>query len=351
MLPSLKSRQFGTMPDGRPVEAWILQGQGGLLAEVLTLGGSVSSLHAPDRAGKLEDVVLGFPDLEGYLGHHPYFGSTVGRVAGRISRGQFTLDGKSYVLPVNDPPNTLHGGPQAMDKQLWKASPVPRPDEAPSLRLTYESPDGENGFPGAVLIALTYTVSPANELVIESEARSTRPTPVSLTHHSYFNLSGGRKKNILDHTLQIESSTSFPTDRKMTLLDRSQPLEGQAGDFRKPQRVGDALSGIWQQHGDLYWLGESSVCRKVARLYDPLTGRTLEVSTDNPCLQMYAGAGLDSSLTGKRGLPYQPFEGICLECQGYPNAIGDQATPEFGNIVVQPESPKRQKTIYRFLTD
>lgn len=351
MHPSLESRIFGHLPDGQSVEAWSLRGTGGLEVEILTLGGIVTSILAPDRNGRLEDVVLGFSNLEGYLGDHPFFGALVGRVAGRITGASFTLNGETFPLPDNDPPNTLHGGPGAIDKQQWRATPVERPDSAPSLQLTIQSPEGENGFPGTVDISVVFTVTDANELIIESEASSSRSTPVSLTHHSYFNLSGGQKNNILDHFLQIDSDRSFLTDEKMALLNQSQSLDGQPGDFRESRRVGDALSEIWQQHGDLYWLGETEECREVAKLHDPLSGRKLTVSTDNPCLQMYAGVGLDSSLTGKHKHPYQPFAGLCLECQGYPNAIGDVAGPDFGNIVVLPDKPQRHKTVYSFSAD
>lgn len=339
---------FGTLPDGRAVEAWTLRGRGGLELEVLTFGGIVSRLLVPDRAGRMADVVLGFDHLQGYLAGHPYFGSTVGRVAGRISGAKFSFEGCDYHLPINDPPNHLHGGLDSIDKQLWAAEPVGRADGCPSLRLRLTSPEGENGYPASVEFPVTYTVTGDNAFIFETEAVSNRATPVNLTHHSYFNLAGEGNGDVLDHHLQITSDSVFVADEKMTLLDELQSLDGQAADFRNEQRLGDAIAGIWQEHGDLYWLGETLDCRPVAHVRDPGSGRVLTVATSNPCLQMYAGGGLDGSLTGKAGIPYPAFGGLCLECQGYPNAIGDGARRGYGDIVVRPGTPQRYSTIYQF---
>jgi aldose 1-epimerase len=344
------SRLFGILPDGREVEAWTLRGAGGLELEVLSYGGIVSRLLIPARDGCMADVVLGFHHLEGYFAGHPYFGATVGRVAGRISRGKFSLEGRNYQLLINDPPNHLHGGRDSIDKQLWTAEPVERADGHPSLRLSITSPEGENGYPGSVDLAVTYTVTGDNAFIFETEARSTCATPVNLTHHSYFNLAGEGAGNVLDHHLQIDSDHIFSADEKMTLLDELRSLDGQAADFRNEQRLGTAISGIWQQHGDLYWLRESKECRPVAQLRHPGSGRILSVATSNPCMQMYAGGGLDGSLIGKSGKPYPTFGGLCLECQGSPNAIGDGAGRGFGDIVVRPETPQRHATIYQFST-
>lgn len=350
MDTSLVSRDFGTLSDGRVVEAWTLRGSAGLELEVLTYGGIVSRLLVPDRDQNLADVVLGFGKLEGYVGEHPYFGTTAGRVAGRISGGRITLDGTTYKLPINDPPNHLHGGPESIDKQLWQAEVITRADGSPSLRLKYHSPDGENGYPGDVDLAVTYTVTAANEFVFETEVSSNRATPVSLTHHSYFNLGGEGEGNILDHHLRIDSDTIFQSDEKMTLLDEPQSVDGQAADFREMKRVGDAIHNVWQKHGDLYWFGETDQCRAVAQLRDFASGRVLDVSTTNSCLQMYGAVALDGSLTGKSGRFYSTFGGLCLECQGYPNAIGPTTAKGFGDIVVHPGSPSRNTTIYAFST-
>jgi len=351
MDASLVSRVFGTLPDGRVVEAWTLCGAGGLELEVLTYGGIVSRLLVPDRDRNLADIVLGFEELEGYVGEHPYFGATAGRVAGRISGGHFTLDGSNYTLALNDPPNHLHGGPASIDKQLWQAEVITRADGSPSIRLKYHSPDGANGYPGDVDLAVTYTVTPANEFVFETEVSSSRATPVSLTHHSYFNLGGEGEGSILDHHLRIDSDKVFQSDEDMTLLDKLQSVDGQAADFREAKRVGDVIDRVWQKHGDLYWFGEADQCRSVAQLSHSASGRVLDVSTSNTCLQLYGAVALDNSLTGKSGRSYPAFGGLCLECQGYPNAIGPNAAKGFGDIVVHPGSPSRNTTIYAFSTE
>lgn len=346
--PSIDSRVFGTLPDGRDVEAWTLRGSGGLELEVLNFGGIVSRLLVPDRDGSMTDVVLGFDHLAGYLAEHPYFGATAGRVAGRISHGRFSLEDHDYQLMTNDPPNHLHGGIESIDKKLWRTEPIERADGNPSLCLRYTSPHGENGYPGELNLAVTYTVTEDNSFIFETAACSDRATPVNLTHHSYFNLAG--EGDVLDCHLQIASDRIFLADEKMTLSDELQSLDGQAADFRNEQQLGHVISGIWQQHGDLYWLGEAIECRPIARLRHSGSGRILEVATSNPCLQLYLGKALDSTLIGKSGKPYSEFGGLCLECQGYPNAIGDGARRGFGDIVVRPEVPRRHSTIYKFST-
>jgi len=190
MAEPIKAEIFGSLPGGDVVEAFDLKGPGGLSARVITLGGIVTHLRAPDRRGDAADVVLGFNNLAGYLAPHPYFGAIAGRVAGRISQGRFQLDGREYSLACNDPPNHLHGGDRGFDKRLWNSEPLDRADGAASLRLSRLSADGEEGYPGNLRVSVIYTVTAANELVIETEATTDRPTPVNLTYHSYFNLAG-----------------------------------------------------------------------------------------------------------------------------------------------------------------
>jgi aldose 1-epimerase len=347
MAPSLESRDFGSLPDGRSVEAWTLRA-GSMEVEILTYGGIVSRLLAPDREGELADVVLGFGEIGGYLSDHPFFGATVGRVAGRITDGTFELEGKTYDLPINDPPNHLHGGTGSIDSRLWKAEPVERSDAAASLRLSLHSVDGDHGYPGDVELIVIYTLTDSGQFVFETEARSSCATPVSLTHHSYFNLGGEGSGDVLDHELQIDSERSFLADEKMTLLDKPLALDGQPGDFRVGKRLGDAVPDLWQRHGDLYWLGEADACRPVATLRHSGSGRVLKVATNHDCIQMYTGVGLDGSHVGKAGSAYEAFGGVCLECEGYPNAIGASAKEGFGDIVVRPDSPQKYTTIYSF---
>ena len=343
----MKSRLFGTLPSGETVEALTLEGGGGGSLDIITYGGIVRSIKMPERDGQLADVVLGFDTLEPYLAEHPFFGAITGRVAGRIPGGQFTLEGKTYDLVKNDGPNHLHGGLCGLDKRMWKAAPVERADGADSVRLTYHSPDGEEGYPGALDIAMTYTLSSDNVFTIESEVRSDRLTPVSLTHHSYFNLAGEGSGDISDHELTVFSDRVALVDEFLTPLGQAVPVAGTAADFSSPRRLGGAIPHLFRRHGDCYLLPGGDSLYLAACLHDPASGRTLSVSTNEFCLQTYTSAYLDCPLPGKSGRPYPPFAGFCLECEGYPAGV---VFPEFGGILVEPARPQRRTTRYAFCT-
>lgn len=348
----MTSRPFGALPSGEPVEAYTLSSGTGASLQVLTYGGIVTSLRMPGRDGRLADVVLGFDRLGAYLAGHPYFGAIVGRIAGRVTGGRITVAGRSFQLPRNEGECHLHGGPVGLDKRLWSGRCLARADGADSLRLTYRSPDGEEGYPGTLELSVTYTLTGANEFVIETEVRSDRVTPVSLAHHSYFNLAGEDSGPVAGHQVQILAEAFVPVDETMTLSDRRQELAGRPGDFSRSCRLGDALPALFRAHGDLYLLRQPSAAvpaapTLAARVVEPLSGRVLEVFTDAPCLQFYTGAALDDSLTGKSGRTYGPHAGLCLECQGYPNGASH---PEFGDILVHPGVPQRRRTIYAFST-
>jgi aldose 1-epimerase len=353
MALSLNSRTFGLFPTGESVDAWTLSGPGGLVLEAITYGGIVTRLLAPDRHGGLADVVLGFNDLDSYLAGHPYFGAIVGRVAGRITGAGFNLEGKTYEVSRNDPPNHLHGGLHGFDKKIWIATPVYSPDGTPSLRLSYRSPDGEEGYPGTVKVTITYTVTGDNVFLIETEAVTDRPTPFNLTHHSYFNLAGEAAGSIADHELQIHADEYVVTGEHMTLLGRLGSVTGHSNDFRQPRRLGAAIPLLFQNHGDLYLIRKTAPNERSpkpvlsARLVHPGSGRVLDVSTTETHLQLYTGAGLDGSLMGKSGAAYARHAGVCLECEGYPDGAN---APRLGNIILRPGHPKRQTTAYAFST-
>jgi aldose 1-epimerase len=329
------------------VEAWTLTGRGGLELEAITYGGIVTRLLAPDRNGNAGDVALGFNDLDSYLGGHPYFGAITGRVAGRISDAAFTLDGNTYRLARNDPPNHLHGGVEGFDKRLWKATPVDREDGAPSLRLNYHSPDGEEGYPGNVHVAVTYTVTHQNEFLIETEAASDRITPLSLTHHSYFNLAGESSGSIADHRLEIFASEFVPVDEYLTLTGRLEATARHGNDFLKPRRIGDMIGQLFKGHGDLYALPQrtGSELRLAARLEDPASGRVMTVSTTERYLQFYTGSHLNGARKGKSGVAYAPHAGVCLECEGYPDAAN---AARRSDILLHPGQNQRHATAYAF---
>lgn len=335
------------------MEAWTLYGSGGLEVEVIPYGATITRVLAPDRSGRRKDVVLGFNDLDSYLKGSAYFGAIVGRVAGRITGGRFNLEGETYELALNQPPNHLHGGEQGFDKKLWSVVPFEGPDDAPSLRLTYVSPDGEEGYPGEVSVTVTYTVTGGNVLLVETEAVTDRPTPVSLTQHSYFNLAGESAGPITDHQLQIHSDRFVFFDERMTLLGRVGSVAGTGSDFRQPRLLGEAIPGLLQNHGDLYVVekkpGSDTESKPVpiARVVHPASGRVLEVSTTETHMQLYTGAALDGSMVGKSGAAYGQFAGLCLECEGYADGAN---VPALGDIILRPGYPRRTTTAFAFST-
>jgi len=353
MLKQLSSRTFGNVPGGESIEAWTLWGSGGLEVEVINYGATITRLLAPDRNGRLADVVLGFRDLDSYLAGGACFGAIVGRVAGRITGGRFNLEGKTYQLALNDFPNHIHGGVQGFDKKVWTAIGSERQNGAPSLRLSYVSPDGEEGYPGKVEVAVTYTVTDSNILLVETEAVTDQPTPFSLTQHSYFNLAGEAAGSIADHELQIHSDEFVFTDERMTLLGRTGSVAGRSCDFRQSRRLGDAMPLLFQNHGDLYcvhreaWNNSGPRPVPIVRLVEPASGRVLEVSTTETHMQFYTGKALDGSLIGKSGVPYARHAGLCLECEGYPDGAN---TPGLGNIILRPGRTWRATTMYAFST-
>lgn len=343
-------RTLGNLPTGEPVEACTLTSTSGASVEILTYGGIIRSLIVPDRIGHLDDVVLGFDELAPYLAGHPFFGAITGRIAGRVTDGIITVEGTDYTLACNDGRNHLHGGLKGLDKRLWTAEPSVPPDGGDSLRLTYRSPDGEEGYPGAIDIAITYTLTEANALIIDSVATADRVTPLCLTNHSYFNLAGEGSGSTADHQIQILADAFIPTDDDMTLLGTSEPVVTGGNDFRMPRRLGDVLPGLFKSHGDVYLLRSPHDHRPpqptlAARIVEPRSGRVLEVCTDEACLQFYTAVSLDGTNRGKSGHNYEPYAGLCLECQGYANGAG---TAEFGDILVRPGQPQRHRTVYAF---
>ncbi|WP_438479370.1 aldose epimerase family protein [Oleiharenicola lentus] len=343
---------FGTLPSGETIHRYTLTNRRGASLDVITLGGIVTALRVPDREGRLADVVLGFNQLEHYLAGHPYFGAITGRIAGRVTNGELLLEGRTLHLARNDGNNHLHGGRVGLDRRVWAAQPVTRANGDASLHLTYLSPDGENGYPGNVSIAVTYTLTAQNEFVIETEATTDCVTPLSLAHHSYFNLAGEGSGSVGQHFLQILADNYVPATAGMTLANQSASVASSAADLRKLQRLSDVMPRLFQAHGDLYLLrvpfaNPPMQPTLAARVEEPNSGRVLAVFTDDSCLQFYTGAALDDSLTGKSGRTYGPHGGFCLECQGHPNAA---SRPEFGAILVRPSEPQRRRTIYAFST-
>lgn len=329
------------------MEAWTLTGRRGIVLETITYGGIVTRLLVPGRNGKCDDVVLGLSDLDSYLAGHPHFGAIAGRVAGRITNARFALEGKTYQLACNDPPNHLHGGVCGFDKRVWDATVVRRADGAPSLRLAYRSPDGEEGYPGNVKVSVTYTVTDDNVFLIQTDAEADRATPLNLTHHSYFNLAGEASGSIADHQLEIFASKFVRVDEHLTLTGTMESVARRGNDFRLARRLGDAIPQLFQNHGDFYALPRrpGHEMTLAARLEEPTSGRVMTVSTTQSYLQLYTGSRLSGSCTGKSGAPYGPYAGVCLECQGYADASNTMLGKD---ILLRPGHTQRHATAYAF---
>lgn len=338
----IQTNHFGTLDDGRTVEAYRLSNSCGMSMTVITWGGIITSLCVSDRNGHIADVVLGFDSLAPYLAGHPYFGAITGRVAGRISGGQLNIDGTISQLSLNEGTNHLHGGFTGLDKRLWRAEVV-----QDTLQLRYLSPDGEEGYPGNLDITVTYTLTENNKLIIETVATTDKTTPACLTHHSYFNLS--EEGTIEDHEIQIFADFAMEKDDSLLTTGRTFSLENTASDFRQPRRIGDAIPGMFHHHGDFYLIrrvaGETLV--PVARCTEPTNGRVMDVFSTETCLQLYTSSHFKEPITGKSGKPYPRFGGLCLECQGYPDPA---MRPGFGDILVRPGCPQRHTTVYAFST-
>ena len=345
---------FGRMPDGTPVEIYTLRNGQGMEARIMTYGGIVQSLKVPDRIGKFDDVVLGYGNLEGYLTNNsPYFGVLIGRYGNRIGDARFTLDGKTYTLTANNGPNSLHGGLRGFDKVVWRAKTWLSPNGL-ALELAYLSMDGEEGFPGNLKVTAVYSLTDSNELRLDFTATTDKPTVCNLTHHSYFNLRGQGNGDILGHEVYINSDKITVVDKELITTGKYAPVQGTPFDFRKSTAIGAHINDPDRQlqYGPGYdhnWVinktrGQLDL---MARVYEPTTGRVMEVWSTEPGLQFYAGNFLDGIITGKGGNVYQRRSGFCLEPQHYPDSPNK---PMFPTTELMPGTIYSNTIIYRFLT-
>ena len=331
-------------------DSYTLTNAGGMRVKVLTYGGIIQSIEVPDRQGRLGDVVLGFDSLDGYVKQSPYFGAIVGRYANRIAKGKFTLDGKPYTLAVNNGPNALHGGIKGFDKVTWTAEPFQRGDSN-GVTLSYVSPNGEEGYPGTLRVTVRYTLTAANELVVDYDATTDRATPVNLSQHSYFNLSAGHSADILGHVLTIDASRYTPVDSTLIPTGALAPVAGTPFDFRSATAIGariqapDAQLKIAGGYDHNFVLDGGPGVRHAARVVDPTSGRTLDVLTDQPGLQFYSGNFLDGSIKGKGGATYGHRGGFCLETQYFPDSPNH---PDFPSTILRPGSTYRTRTVFKF---
>lgn len=349
---SVTQAPFGVTPDGQQVSLFTISNANGMEARVINLGGIIVSLTAPDREGNLEDVVLGFDSLDGYLAEHPYFGAIIGRYGNRIANGQFTVDGESYQLPVNNGPNSLHGGLRGFDKVVWDAEPFEN-DRGQGLILTYTSPDGEEGYPGNLQVRVTYTLTDENELIFDYHAVTDKATPVNLTQHSYFNLAGDGSGSILDHEVMLNASRLTVADTTLIPTGELRSVEGTPFDFRQPHRIGERIAADDEQlrfaggydHNFVIERAAGDSLVLAARVYEPTSGRVMEVLTTEPGVQFYTGNFLDGTLTGKNGVVYDTRTGFCLETQHFPDSPNQ---PSFPNTILRPGEEYRSTTVYRF---
>lgn len=347
---SVTKEPFGTLPDGEEVERYTLTNANGLEMKVMTYGGIITSLQTPDKDGKKGDIVLGFDTLEGYLQDVPYFGALIGRYGNRIANGKFELDGKEYTLAKNDGPNHLHGGKKGFDKVLWTASET-RSEDGPALKLQYHSKDMEEGYPGNLDVTVVYTLTDNDELRVDYSASTDKKTVLNLTQHTYFNLSP-ESETILDEELKLNADTFLPVNTTLIPTGKPEKVEGTPFDFRQPKTIGKDIGAKNKQleFGKGYdhcWIlnGKDREMKPAATLYDPNSGRVMEITTTEPAIQFYSGNFLDGSLVGKSDKKYVFRSGLCLETQHYPDAPNQ---PGFPSTVLNPGEEYHTTTIFKF---
>lgn len=346
---------FGTLPDGTRVEAITLANARGLRATIITYGAAIQSVLVKDRDGRVADVTLGYPSLDGYLAKSEYFGAIVGRVANRIAGGRFVLDGKTHQTPVNNGVNSLHGGTKGFDKVVWNVLDV-KEGPRPSVTLGYVSPDGDQGYPGTLTARATYALEP-DAVTIEYSATTDKPTLVNLSNHAYWNLAGeGSAVGAMDHCLTIPADHYLPTDSGAIPTGVVQPVAGTVFDFRTPTAVGarvrtasdpQILFGKGYDHNWVVARTVSSTPRLLARVEEPRSGRVLEVLSNQPGVQFYSGNFLDATVVGKAGRLYRQGDAVVLEPQMFPDTPN---RPEFGSVRLNPGQTYRNVILFRFST-
>lgn len=357
LASSVETAPFGKLPDGRAVTHYTLKGARGFAVELIDYGASIVSIRTPDRAGEIGDVVLGFSDLRGYLESPAFFGSVVGRVANRIAAARFTLDGKTYALAANnspgDMPCSLHGGNVGFDKVLWRATPC-EVEGRPAVRFEYLSRDGEEGFPGNLKVSVTYSLTADNGLRLDYAATTDAPTPIALSNHAYFNLRGEGEGTILDHELTAHASRYTPVNKGLIPTGELAPVAGTPFDFRTARRIGGRIAANDEQLGfgggydhNLVIDRRGAGLELVASVYEPTTGRVMEILSTEPGLQFYSGNFLDGKRVGKAGRPYAYREAFVLETQHFPNSVNE---PRFPSTILRPGERYASSTVFRFST-
>ncbi|MGX5795062.1 aldose epimerase family protein [Pseudomonas sp. E2-15] len=355
---SSEHKPFGKTNDGTAVEQYILRNSHGMQATVITYGGVLQSLKVPDKNGKVDDVVLGFDDVQGYQGGTAFFGATIGRFGNRLAGGAFELDGKRYQVPLNDGPNSLHGGAQGFDKHVWQAEPVKGKDSV-GVKLSYLSKDGEMGFPGNLKTEVTYSLNDNNELHIDYKATTDKPTVLNLTNHSYFNLAGAGKGDILKQVATLHASHYTPVNATLIPTGELAPVKGTPMDFLTPTPIGQRIKDEHpqlkfaepKQGGfDFNWAldTQGNIKQLAAEVHDPASGRRLQLYTTEPGVQFYTSNFLDGTVKGKAGKAYAHWSAFTLETQHFPDAPNQ---PTFASTRLNPGQTYSQNTVFKFSAD
>ncbi|HOQ03670.1 MAG TPA: aldose epimerase family protein [Anaerohalosphaeraceae bacterium] len=352
---SVQKEPFGVLPDGRSADLYILKNSSGMTAKITNYGGHVVALYVPDRNGKLEDILLGHDELKGYLERktNPYFGCIIGRYGNRIGQAKFTLDGKEYKLAANDGANHLHGGVDGFDRRLWTAKPFTTKNTA-GVELSYVSKDMEEGYPGTLKVTVIYTLTDDNQLQIDYKATTDKPTVCNLTNHMYFNLAGQGKGDILGHELMINAPFFTPVDEGLIPTGEIRPVKGTPMDFTTPTAIGARINADYDQlkYGKGYdhnWVldKKGNEMSLAAKVYEPTSGRVMEIWTVEPGIQFYAGNFLDGTIRGKGGKVYQHRYAFCLETQHFPDSPNKA---QFPSTVLRPGQVYQTTTIHKFST-
>jgi aldose 1-epimerase len=351
---NVKKESFGNLPDGTPVDIYTMTNANGMEIRATNYGGIVVSLRVPDKKGNLDDIALGFDNLQGYLANTPYFGAIIGRYGNRIANGKFKIDGQEYTLAKNNGPNSLHGGLKGFDKVVWQAGQF-QSSAGVGIVLTYTSKDGEEGYPGKLTAKVTYTLTDKNEWIIDYKAVTDKATPVNLTHHTYFNLAGEGKGDVLAHVLQLNASRFTPVDQNLIPIGELRPVKSTPLDFTQPTPIGARIDADDEQlhfgHGydhNFVLEGKRNDPALAARVKEPVSGRVLEVFTTEPGLQFYSGNFLDGTIRGKRGHIYKKRYAFCLETQHFPDSPNH---PDFPNTILRPGQEYQSRTIYKLSTE
>lgn len=342
---------YGTTAKGEKIESYKLKNQNGMEVDIITFGGIITDLKVPDKDGVSENVVIGLDSLAQYEKENPFFGALIGRYGNRIAKGKFILDGKQYQLAINNEPNALHGGPEGFFRVVWKAEET-KSGETASLKLSYLSKDGEEGYPGNLKVFVTYTLTKNNELEVLYEATTDKKTIVNLTQHTYFNLSGDFSKTILDHELTLNANKIVPVDATLIPTGKLEDVANTPFDFREPKLIGKDINAKNEQlvRGKGYdhcWVLNNPEKGKtiIAKAYHQTSGRVLEVTTDEPGIQFYSGNFLDGTLPNPQGGTYAHRTGFCLETQHYPDSPNQK---NFPTTVLNPGENYKTKTTFKF---